>query len=375
MVPNMKIKPYLLTLCLILLAACSPKPNYTRQIPTNRYAKGFDIRPQDRYTCVTVFSPWHQGQTLATYYLIDNDTVTTPSDGQRVRVPIARLSATSCTHVGFLAALNRQSALVGICNPPIVYDSITQQYVKEGRIADVGDAMTPDVERILRTAPEAVMVSTFAQGDAATEKLLSLGMTVIYNNEWTENDPLARAEWIRFVGAFFNAIPQADSVFEQVEKDYRQLKQTVANIEQKRSIMSGNNFRGTWYMPSGNTYMGKLFRDAGADYRFQNDTANFSIPMTVENVVMNFEDADVWVGAAAQSLQELQDIDKKHTWFQSFRQGEVYNFYRRTTAGGANDFWESGVVHPERILHDLILVLYPDSLPDSHTFYYTRHLL
>jgi iron complex transport system substrate-binding protein len=31
----------------------------------------------------------------------------------------------------------------------------------------------------------------------------------------------------------------------------------------------------------------------------------------------------------------------------------VYNFLRRTTPSGANDFWESGVVHPERILRDL----------------------
>jgi hypothetical protein len=47
----------------------------------------------------------------------------------------------------------------------------------------------------------------------------------------------------------------------------------------------------------------------------------------------------------------------KHTWFRSYQNGEVYNFLRRTTSSGANDFWESGVVHPERILHDLQQVL------------------
>jgi iron complex transport system substrate-binding protein len=256
-----------------------------------------------------------------------------------------------------------------------VYDSKVQQLIGEGTIADVGDAMTPNVELILHTAPDAVMVSTYAQGDAVTEKLISLGMPVIYNNEWTENDPLARAEWIRFVGAFFDLMPQADSVFQQVENNYIALRDKVKDTDHRRSIMSGNNFRGTWYMPSGNTYMGRLFADAGADYRFADDSSAFSIPLTVENVVMNFENADVWVGAPAHSLSELQTIDEKHTWFRSFKQGEVYNFLRRTTPEGANDFWESGVAHPERILRDLILVLYPDKITDNKEFYYTEHLI
>lgn len=367
-----KYRFFLLIVLHALLVGCQQRQNYVHTVSGNRYAKGFEIRSENHYTVVTVFSPWQKGEVLATYYLVREDSVTTPSDGIQLHIPLQRLTATSCTHVGFLSALNRQDALIGICNPPIVYDPIVQERVANRQTADVGDAMTPNVERILQTGAEAVMVSTYAQGDAVTERLVSLGVPVIYNNEWTENDPLARAEWIRFVGTFFDMLPQADTIFNNVEKQYLTLKNTAAHNTDKRSIMSGNNFRGTWYMPSGNTYMGRLFKDAQAEYVYANDSNDFSIPMTIENVVIQFSTADVWVGAPTNTLNELSTIDERHTWFKAYQTGEVYNFLKRTTPDGANDFWESGVVHPERILNDLINILYPHLASD--TLFYTKKL-
>ena len=39
---------------------------------------------------------------------------------------------------------------------------------------------------------------------------------------------------------------------------------------------------------------------------------------------------------------------------------------------GGNDYWESGVVHPERLLADLIHIMHPDMLPDRELYYYQR---
>jgi len=360
-------------LLLVLLTSCTMKQPYSGQPESNRYAKGFAIVPNADYTKVVAYSPWQEGDILATYYLVKSDTASTPSDGIRLRIPIQRLTVTSCTHIGFLKALGLLESVYGVCSPEIVYNREVFTPSDRHEVMNVGDAMTPDVERIIRTAPEAVMVSTYAQGDAATEKLRSLAVPIIYNNEWTENDPLARAEWIRFVGAFYDCLPQADSLFGQVVESYNALKAQTADIEQHRSIMSGNNFRGTWYMPAGSTYMGVLFRDAGAEYFYASDTSHFSIPLGIETVIHNFANADVWVGCPASSLEELAQMDEKHTWFKSYKSGEVYNFARRTTEAGGNDFWETGVVRPDYILSDLIKILYPDLAKDAE-FYFTEHL-
>ena len=125
--------------------------------------------------------------------------------------------------------------------------------------------------------------------------------------------------------------------------------------------MSGMSWRGTWYVPAGGTFMGNLFRDAGAQYKYEDNPSTSSIPLTMEQAIQDFAQADVWVGCEANSLKELEAIDKKHTWFNAFQTGQVYNFRRRALPSGANDFWESATVHPERILQDLQHILEGDT--------------
>lgn len=125
--------------------------------------------------------------------------------------------------------------------------------------------------------------------------------------------------------------------------------------------MSGMSWRGTWYVPAGGTFMGNLFRDAGAEYKYEDNPSTSSIPLTMEQAIQDFAQADVWVGCEATSLKELEAIDKKHTWFNAFQTGLVYNFRRRALPSGANDFWETGTVHPERILQDLQHILEGDT--------------
>ena len=125
--------------------------------------------------------------------------------------------------------------------------------------------------------------------------------------------------------------------------------------------MSGMSWRGTWYVPAGGTFMGNLFRDAGAQYKYEDNPSTSSIPLTMEQALQDFAQADVWVGCEANSLKELEAIDKKHTWFTAFQTGQVYNFRRKALPSGANDFWESATVHPERVLQDLQKVLRGDT--------------
>lgn len=56
------------------------------------------------------------------------------------------------------------------------------------------------------------------------------------------------------------------------------------------------------------------------------------------------------------------------------RRGRVYNCDKRTNAAGGNDYWESGVVRPDAVLHDLIVIFHPEALDaaDRNTCYYRR---
>jgi len=295
----------------------------------------------DSHVTVTVYSPWEEGKVMSQ--------VQCP----RYTTKYQRIVCTSATHVGFLNELGMKDKIVGVCTPSLIY-SLTEE--ERQHIIDIGTDIQLNMEALLMCQPDVVIMSTYAQQDDRAKQIEALGIPVFYCHEWMESSPLARAEWIRVFGALTGCIDKADAIFNSVRQDYISYRQS-ADKSSSRSIMSGMSFRGTWYVPAGGTFMGTLFRDAGAEYKFVNDPSTSSLPLSMEQSIEAFSETDIWVGCDARSLQELAAIDQKHTWFRSYQNGEVYNFLRRTTSSGANDFWESGVVHPERILHDLQQVL------------------
>ena len=328
-------------LCLfgLVCVACQPKSTPAN---TKSHNAGFDIAQLGDTTHITIYSPWQKGQVMQKLSF---------------RQPYERIVCTSATHMGFIHELGMMDKVVGVCRPERVYNFSEED---RERIADIGDDMQPSMEKILLLNPDLVILYTYAQGDPIPAQVEALGIPILYCNEWTETTPLARTEWIRLFGAIFGCSTKADSIYASVRDAYAQLKVDSLKFKGK-SIMSGMSWRGTWYVPAGGTFMGHLFRDAGAQYKYEDNPSTSSLPLTMEQALQDFAQADVWVGCEATSLKELEAIDSKHTWFKAFQTGQVYNFRRRALPSGANDFWESGTVHPERILQDLQHILEGDT--------------
>lgn len=133
--------------------------------------------------------------------------------------------------------------------------------------------------------------------------------------------------------------------------------------------MSGANFRGTWYMPGGKSFMGQLFADAGGEYYYANDSTTGSLPLNVETVLMNFSSTDVWLNCNFKELDQLLKADSKHAFFNPVKQKQVYNFNKRMLPSGANDFWESAIARPDLLLSDVIAILHPEMMKSYELFY------
>ena len=313
----------------------------------NKYAVGFRLTETDTAVVVEVFQPYQR---------------------LTIREPLQRIGTMSTVQVGFLYALDAMDHLAAVCNPELIYTPI------KGDEIDLGDSMKPSAERVLQAGLDVLLAVNYGQYDnLEAARLEKLGVPIIYINEWQEGSPLARAEWIRVLGALTGRLHEADSIFNEVESRYDELKNLKSQISNHQSpkILSGNNFRGTWYVPSGKNYLAYLFHDAGADYPFYDDERATSIPLTIEDCLHYFHQADVWVGAGGNSLQELADLDEKHTWFKAYQDGRVYNWRKQCKQGGPNNFWERGVVHPEEMLEDVIHIL--ENAPDS-TLHFAERL-
>lgn len=334
-----------------------------------KYAKGFAIRYFKTYKEVIVYSPWQKGSIYARYYLVNKSVTKTPNDGVKVMIPLRSLAATSVTHFEFLKLVGALQTVNAVCSPNIIYNSEINQRYKSGKIVDLGDAFNINVEKTLQLKPEAVMMSGYNQNDPYAQRISKAGIPVIFNNEWMENSLLARAEWIKFVAAFYGKEQLADSVFSEIDRRYNEIKEKAQNLKTKPNIMAGSNFRGTWYMPSGRNFMAKLFEDAGGNYFYAYDTNSGSLALNVETVLKNFSQTDVWLNCNFKTIKELINADSKNKLFRPVALNEVYSFNKRLLSSSANDFWESAIAHPDLILSDVIAILHPELLPEYELIY------
>ncbi len=335
-----------------------------------QYAKGFGIAHATDYTTITVYNPWKPGEIYDKYYLVKEEQTAAPEDGRKVMIPLKSLMSNSATHLSFLEMLGELDKVTGVCNAGYIYNPTILQGVKEGRIKDLGDAFNLDIENLLMLRPQAVMTSAYNAEDENSKRMKQTGLTILYNIEWQEKSLLGRAEWIKFVGAFFDKEALADSLFNRVVEQYNAAKAQTATLSNLPTVVSGQDYRGTWSLPGGRSYSAQLYKDAGATYYYANDTTTSgSIPSTIEEVLMNFNGADFWVGVQASTLDELGRTDSKYKLFKAFKEGNVYNINKRSNASGGNDYWESGVARPDLLLNDLIKILHPELLPEYELTY------
>ena len=72
------------------------------------------------------------------------------------------------------------------------------------------------------------------------------------------------------------------------------------------------------------------------------------------------------------TLKELLDSDERYGEFEAFKKGNVYTYMNRVNDKGANDYFESGNVNPDRLLADHIKIMHPELLPDYELYYYLK---
>lgn len=380
----------------VLLISCSTNskkaenaaPGDTLQ---TRFAQGFDLIRHGEMTEAVVYDPWHRGQVYKRYYLVRDTATAVPADGIRIRIPLPSIAINSATYIESLRLLGELSTVRGVCNADYIYSPQIRKGVQEGRIADLGDSFNLRIERLLSLSPAALMTTAYNAEDENSRRLERCGIPLIYNIEWQESTPLGRAEWIRFIAAFYDKLPLADSLFGGISERYLALRdrvQTAVDKGMRRpTLLAGQDFRGTWSMPAPGSFNAVLYQDAGALYTPPTHTGTNgtgsgseagsgttgSLQTTIEAALLKYADAEVWMGVQASTYEELQNQNSRYALFAPFRLGEVYNFNGRTTPTGGSDYWESAVVHADSLLADFVKVLHPSLLP-AHRLLYIRAL-
>ncbi|HPF03526.1 MAG TPA: ABC transporter substrate-binding protein [Bacteroidales bacterium] len=344
----------------------------------NNQAAHFSLNETDSCTILNIKSPWQGAAGVEhIYYLAD------VAQAQYLRVPrtsliitpVRKIVCMSSTHVAMICALGEQRSIAGISGTNYVYDETILQMIDSGLISEVGYDSGINSEVILRISPDLIMMYGIGNESAGyISRISGLGLKVMFNADYLETNPLSRAEWIRVFGALYCKKKLADSIFKSLSYDYNLVKEKVKkNISEKPRVLLGLPYRDTWYVSPGNSYINTLITDAGGYYLWNDTESDFSMPYSFESVFVRSLNADFWLNTgSADSKKEISAFDSRLEKIPGFHSGKIYNNTSRMSAGGGNDYWESGTMNPQIILKDIASILHPGLFPEHDLVYYKK---
>lgn len=341
-----------------------------------RHATHLTMVDYGKYIAVSVRNPWDTLRVLQQYllfpYEMDLSDEELPQDYTIVRVPMRKAVVYTSVHAALLAELGVVDRISGLCDGQYSRCDEIIERLEDKRIVDLGSSMNPDIEKMIMIDPDGLFISPFESGDKG--KADRLQIPVIECADYMEQSPLARAEWMRFYGRLFGCTDAADSLFRVVERDYLTecalAEDVVKRLGNKHPVLLCDMPMGNvWYQPGGNSTMGRLYRDAGAQLLFDNNEKSGGVPYSFEAIVERaINEADVWL----LRYNSHADITLK-TLLADIPVSRELTPFLENRVWGCNTsyvpFYEQVPFHPECLLHELVSILFFDK---SENRYYSK---
>lgn len=338
-----------------------------------KYSSLLQIVKHADYTVVTIRNPWDTLKVLHTYLLADREKPLPEHlpEGTVVRTPLQKSVIYSSVHCSLWSELDELKGIGGVCGLEYIRLPQIQEGCRNGSIVNVGNSMNPDIERIIDLRPDAILLSPF-ENSGGYGRVGKLNIPIIECADYMETSALGRAEWMRLYGLLLGKEAQADSLFAGIEKEYLTLTQQVKSQNLKRpTVISEMKNSSAWYIPGGNSTMGRLYQDAGADYVFASLSNSGSVPLAFETVFDRGGNADIWLIKYNQpqdkTYSELERDYAPYARFKAFQDRKVYGCNTNHVP-----FYEESPFHPELLLKDLIKIFHPELLPDYDLKYFSN---
>ncbi|MCF6348889.1 MAG: ABC transporter substrate-binding protein [Flavobacteriaceae bacterium] len=360
---------------LLLISACKTEKKELITKETNtliKHAKGFDIQIFNTYIKLIIKSPYPDAKEVLEYILIPKgNNVPSEIKGLKViRIPIKRLVVTSTTHIPMLELLNEENSLVGFPNLQYISSSKTRKLIANGNIKELGNEQDINTEVLLDLQPEIVIGFSMSSNNKVFSNIEKAGIQVLLNGDWLEETPLGRAEWIKFFGVLFGKEKQADSIFNEIKKQYKEAKIIAKKAKTKPTVLSGALFKDIWNLPAGESFVAQFLKDANTNYLWADTKGKGSLSLSFESVFEKGQYAEFWIAPGHYtSSEQLKNANQHYTEFNAFKNKNIYSFANKKGENGGVLYYELAPVQPHIVLKDIIKVVHPDLLPEYEPFF------
>lgn len=337
-----------------------------------RYASNLKMEEHEGFTVATVRNPWDTTKTLQTYILLEKGTLRPAGypSAEVINIPLRRSVVYSVAHNSLLHELGVESAVSGVCDTEYIHQPWLLDRLADGRTEDCGNSMTPNVEKMLKLSPGAVLLSPFENSNGHG-KLGTAGIPIVECADYMETSPLGRAEWMKFYGRLYGAEEKADSLFKKTEKEYLELKGAATAAASRPKVLLDLVYGQSWNVPGGNSTMGIMLKDAGGANPFEGYKVSGSLQLSPEKVLVEAGDADIWLVRYAYDSVTLNTMaaDKPlYTKFKAYKDGNVYG-----SDTSVNHLFDDMAFHPQWVLGNLISLLHPElDIEDAGKRYFVK---
>lgn len=375
----MRIYILVITFLLFALSSCSHShgaaDEYDLTLYSPTYASGFDIKGAEgmESTVITVRNPWQGADSVTTKLFIARNGEKAPADfdGCVIDGEARRIVTMSSSHIAMLDALSATDRIVGVSGIRFVSNADIQ--ARRDSIGDVGYDGNINYETILALAPDLVLIYGVNGESPMTAKLKELDIPYMYVADYLERSPLGKAEWLVAMAEIIGQRFRGEEIFARIPENYNSLKQRVtdANLSTPKVMINtpittyGTCPRptvmryGLSTMPAVNISTPKT----GATHRWES-TSKKHISLQRRRTYGSIP--------ARQPRSTMCAMVPKFSDTTPFVKGMIFNNNLRSTPNGGNDYYESGIVHPDLMLRDLIKIFHPELV--SEDFVYHKQL-
>ena len=380
------IKHFTLSLFLLLMAtyvvSCgNSSANETSdlaEIFTPTYAKGYRILSADNHTSslirVVLSGDGENDEIRELFIRRDDEPVPDGYKGQILQGEARRIVCMSAPQTAMLHLVDATDRIVGISQP----DRISAPDIRSRRaeIGDIGHEGEINYDLLSALKPDLVLLDAKNGVSPMEKRLEQMGVPYLYIDDWNENSPLGKAEWMMAVAESVGRRNEAEEVFREIPEKYNALKQRVIGAAGKRpKVMLDMPSGGFWTLPPKDSYFATLLDDAGAEYLLPSGNSGAAGPVGMDEAFAMASQADKWLnlGPDINTPADLRAALPRFANLPVIGWAELYNNTERMNAGGGNDFYESGTVNPDLVLRDFIKIMHPSLVPEPFTYY--RRLL
>jgi hypothetical protein len=296
----LKSRIYLIALLgFSFLFSCGKKQEFsTEKTPISlSYAQGFEIFQGKDFWEIHVTQGYTGAEKTFRYLVLEENSEAEQTGFDAVvQLPISKVVLTSTTHIPHLDLLNSSEKLVGFPQTDLISSEKTRQLIDSGKVTDLGNGPSANPEIVIDLQPDWMMISTLGEDLKYLDLFAQAKIPAIINGEYVEQNPLGRAEWIKFTGILLGKYAEAKIAFEEIEKGISASVEQFGEIETTKKELA-KVFEKMW---------ANVTLSDAAEY-FKTDVSDSFFTINADGIVQN--KAEVLADSKRLEMLEILDFE------------------------------------------------------------------